>query len=388
MTSFDSAPSTLANPDRLYLEIPEIAQTLPQRPFSTPGACWRACLNQMTVEAFLPWLQEEHEPRARVWTSATTLPSVWEFVNGTAISGDGVRMVLIPSEAIDTEELRVPQEWVDIPTWTADYYVSIQVNPDQGWIQILGYTTHQRLKTRGFYDAGDRTYSLNADELIHDLNVLWLARDYCPTELPRAEVISLPAMPLTQATNLIGRLGDGAIALPRLEVPFQLWGALLEHGGWRQRLYEQRQGLPEQWSVPRWLQAGVSNLGQQLGWGRSELQFASVRGMRSAPATGIIRRLEIAGTSYELQVFPSPEASHPNGSWRFELRRLTANDLIPAGFTLRLLTEDLQPFENNEDRATEAVECLYVDVMLEPGEGLVWKVDPTPENYDREILRF
>lgn len=61
---------------------------------------------------------------------------------------------------------------------------------------------------------------------------------------------------------------------------------------------------------------------------------------------------------------------------------------IPGGFKLRLLTEDLQPFPNNEDVATTAVELLFVDVALQPGEGIVWEIEPLPENYDREILRF
>jgi hypothetical protein len=76
------------------------------------------------------------------------------------------------------------------------------------------------------------------------------------------------------------------------------------------------------------------------------------------------------------------------GMWRFELRNSALAGLIPSSFKLRLLTEDLQPFENNEDIATEAVERLYVEVAIAPGEGLVWEVEPSPENYDREILRF
>jgi hypothetical protein len=55
---------------------------------------------------------------------------------------------------------------------------------------------------------------------------------------------------------------------------------------------------------------------------------------------------------------------------------------------LRLLTEDLQVFEGNEDVALTAKEQLYIDVTLAPGEGLVWEIEPFPENYDREILHF
>lgn len=75
-------------------------------------------------------------------------------------------------------------------------------------------------------------------------------------------------------------------------------------------------------------------------------------------------------------------------NYQFELRSVNSTGTVAAGVTLRLLTEDLQPFENNEDVAQEAVERLYVAVALQPGEGLVWEVEPPPEGYDREVLRF
>jgi hypothetical protein len=70
------------------------------------------------------------------------------------------------------------------------------------------------------------------------------------------------------------------------------------------------------------------------------------------------------------------------------LRHLTVGLTIPSGFKLRLLTEDLQPFPDNKAVATTAVESLFIDVALEPGEGIVWEIEPLRENYDRKILRF
>ena len=90
----------------------------------------------------------------------------------------------------------------------------------------------------------------------------------------------------------------------------------------------------------------------------------------------------IAGQRHELQIIPLEE-----GVWRFELWN-SSGDRIPGGFKLRLLTEHLQPFDNNEDVATTAVDQLYVEVAIAPGEGLVWEIEPIPENYEREILRF
>ncbi|MBI4784563.1 MAG: DUF1822 family protein [Oscillatoriophycideae cyanobacterium NC_groundwater_1537_Pr4_S-0.65um_50_18] len=384
--SSDAIPLPIIT-DRLYLEIPDVALE-PHQAFSTSGAGWRARLNQLSLEAILPWLQEERqeERTARVWPSEAALPSFWEFVNGTAIACEDLRLVILPTTDIDLRELRVPQEWVDIASWSADCYLAVQVNLDAGWIRIWGYATHNQLKTKGTYNPSDRTYSLDEDALIQDLNVLWIAHQLCPEEPIRAAVAAIPTLPLLQAKNLLERLGNPSIVFPRLAVPFPLWAALLEHGGWRQRLYERRQGLLDAGSVPQWLQSGLSDLAQQLGWSLRALPL--VPGMRSRvePGESVSRQLSIAGNLYELQVFPREDSE--NRIWRFELRPLEADRQIPPGFKLRLLTEDLQPFDHNEDTAIEPSDRLYVDVILEPEEGIVWEIDPPPEGYDREILNF
>ncbi len=378
------APFTIDS-QHLYLEITQFPE-VQEQPYSTAGACQRGWINQKCLQAFLPWFQEEIAPTARVYPSIAALPSFWEVVNGTAITFDRDRLVLIPTLAMDDDELRVPQEWVDIPEWVADYYIAVQVNPDDGWIKIFGYTTHQILKTKGVYDAGDRTYSLESEDLIADINVLWVTRQLNRSEALRAEIAPLDSIGKTQAENLLERLGDRDVKFPRLAVPFSLWGALLAHSGWRKKLYELRQGLLIQQSIPQWLQTGVANLAQQWGWEKREFVVVPA-GMRSAePVLGLSRQIKVAEQTYELRIFP--KSASEEYVWRFELRSTTLDSQIPAGFKLRLLTEDLQAFENNQDTATTAVDMLYLEVILELGEGLVWEIEPTPEDYDREILRF
>lgn len=384
---FDAAVAFAVDND-LVLEIVPTSPPVEDN-YSTPGAYQRAWINQICLTTFLDWLEAEITPNGRVYPNMASLPSFWEVVNGTAISFDDSRLVLLPTLAMDVDELRVPQEWVDIPEWVADYYLGVQVNPDDGWMRIVGYTTHQQLKTLAVYDAGDRTYSLESDQLISDLNVLWVTRQLYAEEIRRVSVTELPPLPQTQAANLLQRLSNAEIKFPRLEVPFPLWGALMAHGGWRQSLYELRQGVVQSQSIGQWLRRGVSNFAQQLGW---ELrQFTpSPSGMRSLESQtsilGLSRQILIGGNRYELRIFPkgNPEEQ----IWRFELRNANPEGMIPVGLQLRLLTEDLQPFSNNEDTATTSVEELYVEVMLEPGEGLVWEVSPVPEDYEREILRF
>lgn len=385
------ANSSIFDSTEIWLEVSAEQQNQAwekSQSFSLPSSRWNAYLNQMCLDVVLPWLQEEYAPKAKVSPNNAALPSFWEVVNGTTIVLDDMRFVLIPSEAIDRSELRVPQEWVDIPSWVADYYLAVQVNVDDRCVVIWGYATHEQLK-KGLYDLRDRTYSLPKEALITDINVLWVARQIAREETTRAEVTSLATLPQAQAENLLQRLGNPAIIEPRLAVPFELWGAILEHGGTRQELYYQRMGLPKQPAILDWLRIGVSEIAQQIGWKRIELKpdFAGSRGEELTNSQAILsRQLMIAGQQYELQVFllESLEAQ----TWRFQLQNSTPSGVIPGGFKLKLLTEDLQAFAGNEDVALTAQEQLYIDVSVASGEGLVWEIEPFPENYDREILRF
>ncbi|MDF5737159.1 MULTISPECIES: DUF1822 family protein [unclassified Nostoc] len=390
--TIDTTVFTFVSSTHLVLEIPTITQNqadLDNQAFSNANSRYQAYINQLCLGAILLWLQEDWTPQTKVWPTTTALPSFWELVNGIALTLDAIRLVLIPSEAIDLSELRVPQEWVDIPSWVGDYYLAVQVEPDEGYVRVWGYCSHEKLKNQGSYDASDRTYSLDATDIINDISVLAIARQLCPEEPTRSTLEEIPSLSPQQAQNLIARLGNPEILIPREEIPFQLWAGLIQHSGWRQNLYQRRLGLPEQWSVLQWLQSGISQVAKAVGWGSFDLQL-SAAGARSTqdtqPSTILSRRLAIAGQIYELVIIPEND---PNATiWRFELRNAAVGAAIPGGFKLRLLTEDLQPFPNNENVATTAVEQLYVEVALEAGESIVWEIEPFPDNYDREILKF
>ena len=243
----------LAEATELRLEIsPTLSDQAWQqsRPYSTASRRWSAYLNQLCLDTVVPWLEEDHDCRVQ----SSTLPqNLWELVEGTVITlRDGTRLILIPSETIDTDEFRVPQEWVDIPSWIGDYYLAVQVNPDEQSVRVWGYTTHARLKTRGCYNWRDRSYSLDADELIADINVLWVARQLCLQEETRSAVEPLSGLSAAQAENLVQRLSHPDVLVPRLAVPFELWGALLEYNQ-AQPLCRQLQGQ-ETNNLSRWLE--------------------------------------------------------------------------------------------------------------------------------------
>ncbi|MBD3885418.1 DUF1822 family protein [Phormidium tenue FACHB-886] len=202
------------------------------------GNRWQAYLNQVCLQTVLDWLQEKYGSEVRVGDPAG-VPPLWEIVNGSVLVLGEIRLVLVPTEAIDHLEFRVPQEWIDIPSWVGDYYLAIEVDTDERSLNLWGYTTHQALKTTASYDPIDRTYCLEGSQLFADLNGLWVLYQLA-TEPTRAPISSLPPLTAAQAERLIEQLAPPTLILPRLELPFPEWGALLEQD-WRQQLCQARQ---------------------------------------------------------------------------------------------------------------------------------------------------
>lgn len=377
------------NLEKIYLDIdPDLQEQAWEQSQTLANSVsrWRAYVNKLAMRSLLSWQQSTESSSIKPMMKETLWPTVWEWVTGSACTVGMHRWVVIPTESIDDDELRVPQEWVDIPNWVGDYYLLLQVNLDDGWVKISGFSTHATLKMQGEYDPQDRTYSLPASDLLTDINIIELSEAIAPAT-QRAAVSSIPELPLTRANQLMQRLSDETQLNPRLAVGFGPWSALLSHSGWRTEMTRQRQGNSPLFLVNQWLQTGLSQWVQQLGWQTISVQpaTAGARGENDDMAqTALSKAVTIEGEGYRLQL--SKILSEQPNAWRFELRKL--NGVVPAGITLRLLTEDLQPFENNEVTATAPVASLYVDVALAPEEAIVWAIAPEPDVYESEILRF
>ena len=388
--------SILFNPTQLVLELDEVAVERAWKQSQSAGnstSRWQKYLNQLALDAFLPWLQGEEDASAEAGLSEAVRADIWEVVNGTPINIDGAKIVLIPTETEDLSELRVPQEWIDIPEWKADYYLAVQVSIDAGFVRVWGYATHQQLKNNGDFSHSDRTYSLSDDELIADIDVLWVARELCPDEVTQAAVEPIQDLAEDRRESLIERLGSQSQLLPRLAVPFATWAALIKNPELCGRMAAKRRGEASKIPVFQWLRQGAANMATEFGWRQIEMtpDTLGARGVASlesignvVPTVGFAKQIKIAEQPYELRAFPLKEA----GSWRFELGCLTPGCVILPGVRLRLLTEDLQSFEGNEEVATEPVSVLFIEVDLEEGESLVWQVEPTPDNYQQEVLQF
>lgn len=235
----------LENPLQPVLEIPSDLTLWAETSSNLDAAAqWQLYLHQLAASTLVQWCQDATEnsqsgnrPTVQLWPSANPL-DIWHVVDGLAITLGKRRIVVTLSEAMDASEMRVPQEWLDLPAWAGDYYIAAYIDVDEQQLALWGYTTHSQLKHQGQYDAGDRTYCISEDSLIQDFSAFWAAQTL--ESLDTVTLEAIPAVSQTQLDNLISRLA-GSLE-PRLEIPFSLWGALLSNPDARSRLYQQRQG--------------------------------------------------------------------------------------------------------------------------------------------------
>lgn len=338
-----------ADPAELWIEVPPTLQADSWQPFRDRNATnrWNGYLNQVCLEAVLEWIRTDHAPEAQPWPIDRTI--LWESVSGSVIQLGNVRLAIIPTEAIDDAELAVPQEWIDIPGWVADYYLAVQAglepnDSEAPWIRVWGYATHQQLKA-GQYDADDRTYNLAADQLTQDWSALWVTLQFCPDAPTRAQVPSLPELSATQIENLVQRLANPDLAFPRLSIPFEQWGALIQHPAGRQRLHQARaQGMSATVNLGQWLQQQVSSGWQTLESLFGERQLAmGFRSIEAAPEAADVvqaKPIQLADRTVALAVYLTQEADG-RVAILVQLHPIES-PILPTGVELKLLSEDAE----------------------------------------------
>lgn len=338
--------------------------------YGTPSSRWCAYINQICLYAFLNWVKTEYALQANVWTSFADTPAFWEFVNGTAILLNQKKVVLIPTEAIDDGELEVPQEWIDIPSWIADFYIAVQVQPEEEKVRFWAYTTHKELKTLAEYDSVDRTYRMDTRNLTKDLNAFWMAYQFCQVEDVKAAIPSLPELSTNQAENMLQRLSSSK-AIPKFEIPFTSWGALLENKYYREKLYLSRQQTV---NLSAWLkdiyQASWEAIDTFVNSNSKNLVF----NFRSNPdlSTANIKRAKAIhlGTEADsqqvvmlIELISSASSTEEQFAIRVQLHPLN-NEYLPANIKLVLLSEAVEIIQEVQSRLQDN----YVQLKLFEGE--------------------
>ncbi len=231
--NFDSTPVDLTIPISLQDDGWQLSQ---QR--HTRANQWQGYLNYLCLTVCLPWLSAnfrgvsiDFDPVAtglRQWVA----PSFWEVVDGSIVTIDRSRVCLLPHTSCDRSELRVPQEWMEIPNWIADYYWAVQINLDAQSATIWGGASHAQIQQRGGYDGLDRTYYIDADDLQYQSSA--------PT---RGRVSPLKTLAADRADRYLGELSRPQLAIPRLDIRTADWGdwlSLLANDTWRLELFRRR----------------------------------------------------------------------------------------------------------------------------------------------------
>jgi hypothetical protein len=315
---------------------------------------WNSYLNQVALAVLMPDLKEDF-PGISVWPNQQAVAAIWQFINGTVLTVNGKRLVLLPSKALDCSELTIPAEWMDCPELAGDYFLAVQIDSDEQLLTCWGYTTHQTIQAKGQYSADDRTYSLDGCYVIPDLSALAIVQQLNPTEATQGAIAPLAAVAPAQAENLLQRLVE--VRVPRLEIPFALWGALFSDRLWRQRLAEMRQG---DLSLATSMINATTQLSEQLsgwmqnlfstGWqaveeffgDEAELAFA-FRQTSTAPSS-MIRRVKALRFSEDLTdtLFLLLMTIEPESDGRFgiqvQLRASERTAILPENLSLALIS--------------------------------------------------
>ena len=277
---------SISYPNQLWLKITEeIQQKSWQRSqlYSNPTSRCQAHLNELCWQTFMPWLEAwlEEDNQSNL-IDKKYLADIWEFVNGSVINLGQTKIALIPSETTDIEEFDIPQEWVDIPQWQADYYLAIQVNldlPDEAWIRVRGYVSYQQLKNKGVYEPSDRSYYISQEHLDEDITEIWLS----PQQVAQTkqELVTQTELSLATANQLLDRLGNPSVYYPRLAIPFPQWAMFVTNSQWRQKLYQKRTGLAkvslfssQAVNLRQWLHQLVNTV--EEGWQTVETLFTAL----------------------------------------------------------------------------------------------------------------
>lgn len=354
-------------PDTVHQKAWNASQTI-----TLPGLRLQYYCNQVCLETLLPWLQDRFEGTNVSVETPASHPRQWERVSGFSIelqreNQPPLRLVCLPDETMDHSEMRMPQEWVDVPRWVGDYYLAIEVDPDSQEIEIWGYTTHTQLTQQGEFDGCDLTYSLSCPDFFTDLSPLWVMVQV-GTEPTRSAVPAIGELSPERRDILLQQLSQNPPGLARLQIPVAEWNALLNQPDPFEQLTQQPQGehsTPEVQPTPA---SPVTHLSQWLrglyetGWQALEDCLAPnlqpALGLRDSTTVTKNRRVKAIDFGKEhstlwLFVMLDLEADG-RFSIRIRLLPLSIYDRLPAEVNLSLQSKDGEVIQSVQSRPQDS----------------------------------
>ena len=374
---------TALYPEQLLLEFTrqereQTWQEIQNRNYLNVTAGWQMYLNYLCLHTLVNYFHQEQDFNfsPQVWKESE-LPNFWQILTGTAIELNQQRLIIIPQEEKSCSELRVPREWVDIPGWAGNYYLGIEMNLEQCWMRVWGYTTYEQLRTKGQYDAVDKTYSLPAEELNEELTALWTMVEFdwdCQLQLAPLALGEytnsqktlepfLTSLSVDEVTALLAKLNRGDRGWLRLNLPFEEWRALITDDRWRHKIYQQHKlmknsQLPTSTiNLSQWLE-GTFTLGWQSltefiysATGVTAYAFRSFSESIPSAVEGVKLLdlgMQLGNRSVALLIGMTPEEDNKIGI-RVQLHPAKEESHLPTNIKLALLNqsgETLQEFES------------------------------------------
>ncbi|NET45433.1 DUF1822 family protein [Okeania sp. SIO2B3] len=214
----------------IALSLEDEKTELKESDYADETAYYNAFVNNLCLKVVATWLTEYleiDEQKITIFPTQKDAQKLWNFIDGTAIEVENTRFIIVPVESVNIQECSIQKEWIDLQNWIGNYYLFVEINLDKHWLRILGYTTHKTIKSKGKYDCTTRTYSLAREQLIDDLEVMWIARELCPDETEKVE--QLPVITRSKALDLASEVQNYLSSVARLSLDFEHWGALLEN---------------------------------------------------------------------------------------------------------------------------------------------------------------
>jgi Protein of unknown function (DUF1822) len=253
-------------------------------------------LNQRCLKAIAKYLTESLDLDVEPIFPSAELERAFvsTLVNGFALSVSGIKIAFIPTLDLDLAGFEVQQEWVDLSQWMADYYVPVRIDLESNCLHLWGFISHQSLQKKSHLDRYLRSYEIEGTDPIGNLDSLWIACDLVASKIippERGKIPSSTDLSPIEAATLIDLLHqDRSSFSPRLILPFEKWGALINSPEYLKMLAQPASTIVK---IANWFQQ-IADAGADLverGWvnmsevfDRSQTNLDLLGGYMAAPA--------------------------------------------------------------------------------------------------------